>query len=77
MDKKLTEHVLENLLDYYVNFIEDPRITAMIAAADRAAGLSVITLDDDQLNIAAAGDTNQIRRQQFVSELPGQVENGK
>ncbi|GHV71470.1 hypothetical protein AGMMS49928_23360 [Spirochaetia bacterium] len=77
MDKKLTELNLENLLDYYVNFIEEPRITGMIAAAGRAAGLSAMALDDDQLDIAAAGDADQIRRQQFVPELPGQVENDK
>ncbi|GHV45807.1 hypothetical protein AGMMS49546_32530 [Spirochaetia bacterium] len=70
MAKRLTESVLEELLDYYGNFTGDPRFTGMITAAGKAAGISpqapqsipfVRALADEELNIAAAGDANQSR----------------
>ncbi|GHV91016.1 hypothetical protein AGMMS50268_15190 [Spirochaetia bacterium] len=82
MARKLSESVLEKLLDYYGNFAGDPRITGMIAAAGKAAGISpmqyaagdfVRALDDDELDIAAAGDGDQIRIQQaeHLPNFPG------
>jgi hypothetical protein len=69
MTKKLSEPLLEELLDYYGNFTEDSRITGMIAAAGKAAGIfsMVQPLDDGQLDIAAAGDMNQIHTRQAES----------
>ncbi|GHU08650.1 hypothetical protein FACS1894151_04930 [Spirochaetia bacterium] len=75
MARKLSEPVLEKLLDYYSNFAGDTRITGMAAAAGKAAGISPIqytsvqALDDDELDIAAAGDGDQIRIQQAEHQI--------
>jgi hypothetical protein len=69
MVRKISEPVLEKLLDYYGNFTGDSRITDMIAVAGRSAGISsmVQPLDDDLLDIAAAGDANQMHIRQAES----------
>jgi hypothetical protein len=76
MAKDLSEPVLEKLLDYYGNFAKLPRIMGMIDAAGKAAGisLSVQALDDDHLDIAAAGDTDQIhiRQAERSTKFPGE-----
>ncbi|GHV83482.1 hypothetical protein AGMMS50212_08220 [Spirochaetia bacterium] len=60
MNKKLSESMLEKLLDYYGNFVHNPRICGMVDAAGDAAGFSKQELlDDDLCDVAAAGDINQ------------------
>jgi hypothetical protein len=56
--KEFSESVLEEMLDYYANFAGDSRILSMIEAADRyAKGPGAFrVLEDDDLDIAAAGD---------------------
>jgi hypothetical protein len=56
--RELSESMLEKMLDYYGNFAGDPRILSMIEAAGKFAGNSRAfrALEDDELDIAAAGD---------------------
>jgi hypothetical protein len=59
------EVVLEQLFDYYGNFVQDPRLVKLIQEAGEKAGQTGLSLpgqclSDDQLgNVAAAGDTDQ------------------
>jgi hypothetical protein len=60
--KEFSESMLEEMLDYYANFAEDPRILSMIEAANRyAEGPGAFrALEEDDLDIAAAGDTTAL-----------------
>jgi hypothetical protein len=56
--KNLSEPMLETMLDYYGNFAGDSRILAMIEAAGKIVGSpgAFRALEEDELDIAAAGD---------------------
>jgi hypothetical protein len=56
--RELSESMLETMLDYYGNFAGDPGLLSMIEAADKFAGSpgTFRALEDDELDIAAAGD---------------------
>jgi hypothetical protein len=58
--RELSESMLEKALDYYGNFAGDPRILSMIEAAGKFAGSpgAFRVLEDEDLDIAAAGDAS-------------------
>jgi hypothetical protein len=71
------ESILKTLLDYYVNFAPDSRITRMVQEAGKEADSSARArvLDGEDIDIAAAGDMNRDAQKYFPHQLKDDKKN--